>query len=146
MAFPADASRGFSLLELLVVLAIIGMTLAVVGPNIMAQLDRAGRQFQFEQFRDDLSQLPRVARVRGARLTVDRLPTPGAVASAPAVPLIELPEGWIVRFDPPLVVTANGVCSGANLELRYPGDNGQETLAQFRIAPFTCEVAERAGF
>ena len=37
----ASARQGFSLLEILVVLAIIAMLAAVVGPRLFAQLDRS---------------------------------------------------------------------------------------------------------
>ena len=34
---------------------------------------------------------------------------------------IELPDGWEIELDPPLVVRANGVCLGARLVLRHHG-------------------------
>ena len=34
---------------------------------------------------------------------------------------IDLPEGWEVSFDQPLVVRANGVCLGAELTLHHRG-------------------------
>ena len=35
--------------------------------------------------------------------------------------VVELPEGWEIRLDPPLVVRANGVCLGAELTLHHRG-------------------------
>lgn len=35
---------------------------------------------------------------------------------------IDVPEGWELRFDEPLVVRANGVCLGAALTLRHLGE------------------------
>ena len=32
---------------------------------------------------------------------------------------IEVPEGWEIRLDPPLLVRANGVCLGSVLTLRH---------------------------
>ena len=34
---------------------------------------------------------------------------------------IELPDGWEIELDPPLVVRADGVCLGARLVLRHHG-------------------------
>ena len=35
--------------------------------------------------------------------------------------VIDLPEGWEIRLDPPLVVRTNGVCLGSELILRHGG-------------------------
>lgn len=35
--------------------------------------------------------------------------------------VVDLPEGWEIRIDPPLVVRANGVCLGAELTLHHRG-------------------------
>ena len=35
--------------------------------------------------------------------------------------MIDLPDDWEIRLDPPLVVRANGVCLGAALTLHHRG-------------------------
>ena len=49
---------------------------------------------------------------------------------------IDLPEGWEVSFDQPLVVRANGVCLGAELTLHHRG----AVDVRVRLEPPFCRV------
>lgn len=64
-----DVRAGFSLLEILIVLAIIGLIVAVVGPRLFAQLDRSKVQAARLQIRS------LEAALETMRLDIGRLPT-----------------------------------------------------------------------
>ena len=67
---------------------------------------------------------------------------PGGHALAPAARSdhepheIDLPEGWEVSFDKPLVVRANGVCLGAELTLYHRGAED----VRIRLEPPFCRA------
>ena len=67
---------------------------------------------------------------------------PGGNAFAPAARPhrepheLDLPEGWEVSFDRPLVVRANGVCLGAEITLRHRG----RIDARVRLEPPFCRI------
>ena len=64
-----DVRAGFSLLEILIVLAIIALIVAVVGPRLFAQLDRSKSQAARLQIRS------LEAALETMRLDIGRLPT-----------------------------------------------------------------------
>jgi len=66
---PADRVAGYSLLEILIVLAIIGMIVALVGPRLFAQLDKS----KITAARVQMKSLK--SAVMTMRLDIDRFPT-----------------------------------------------------------------------
>ena len=123
--------RGFTLLELLVVLALVGLVTAVAAPGLerlYAALTRASeRDYVLDQF----AGLGLRAMHQGRSFVV--FGSEGAPASALPAPAallvrdgyepfaIDLPEGWELRLEPPLRVRASGVCLGAELVLQHRG-------------------------
>ena len=53
---------------------------------------------------------------------------------------IDLPEGWEIRLDEPLVVYANGLCLGAGLALYRQGEEDSRIV----LEPPYCRVAPDA--
>ena len=139
--------RGFTLLELLVVLALVGLVTAIAVPNLERLYAAVTREADRDYILDQFSGLGRRALHLGRSYVVFSSGGEGGLAPAAApgegvqggaggaardlaassrltgyepYP-IDVPEGWGIRLDPPLVIRANGVCLGAGLTLYYRG-------------------------
>ncbi|MFC6352112.1 prepilin-type N-terminal cleavage/methylation domain-containing protein [Stenotrophomonas acidaminiphila] len=101
---------GFSLLELLVVLALISFMTALVAPRLKNTVDAISRSGERADAVRQLERLPLLARRDGTPLAVDK-------GHALSIPGLELPEGWSVQVIDRLRVAANGYCAPAQLEV-----------------------------
>ena len=161
-----ETQQGFTLLELLVVLALVGLVTAVAFPNLERMVASVTRSTERDYILDQFAGLGRRAMYRGRTYVVfDAAGSPGSggsgsvreEAGAPAgeedeeasarsfsasfpdayeAYAIDLPEGWEIRLDPPLVVRANGVCLGAALTLHHQG----KEEARIGLEPPYCRV------
>ncbi len=115
MALDEGGARGFTLLELLVVLAILGLATALAGPALLRTVDSWRRQGDIDAVMEQVRALPMHARAEGRALFVDE----GGVAAA-RVPL-RAPEGWSLSVSEAWRVNANGACTPGELLLARPG-------------------------
>ena len=151
-AHPGPAAAvGFTLLELLVVLLLVGLIAALAFPNLDRLRASVATSTERDYILDQIAGLGRHAMLQErayvvlgthheegvdvsdpARMTFDdgRDDSRTRVSGAPAGSashsdyehyVIDVPEGWEIRLDEPLVVHANGVCLGAALTL-YDGE------------------------
>ena len=125
---PAAKCRtapGFSLLELLVVLALMALLATLTLPNLQRIYASAQRTTERDLILKQLGSLPSIALLRQRDYVVlgtDVATTEPSNGEAPidAEPYpLQVPEGWHVVFDKPLVVRASGVCLGAELTLSH---------------------------
>lgn len=149
-AAPA-AARGFTLLELIVVLLLLALVTALAMPNLDRLAAGVARGTERDRILDQFVGLGRQAMLQRRNYVVfgtdagqDAGPPapggetadaareePGRGAAGPSSDpflhadheryAIDLPEGWKIGLDPPLVVRANGACLGARLTLRHRG-------------------------
>ena len=103
--------RGFTLLEVIVVLAIMGLVAAVATPAVVRGIDSWRRQAQADALMDQLRGLPARARAAGRPIEVS------AAALADASPPLRVEDGWTLVVPEPWWVQSNGVCQGGRVEL-----------------------------
>ena len=116
--------NGFSLLELLVVLALVSLVAALALPNLVGLYDSATRATERDLILDQFAGIGREAMLKGHGYAVYGTapgPQPGDAPNTgvQAYPLI-VPDGWRVELDRPLWVRSNGVCLGATVTLSHP--------------------------
>ncbi|QDQ27247.1 type II secretion system protein [Chitinimonas arctica] len=131
-------TAGFSLLELLVVMALIAMLMGLVGPNFVGQLDRSRQRFALEQFRAQLTQLPRWARLSGQSFTLEKLDAPLLLNNEE---ILSLPAGWRAQFEPPLLISSTQICSSSRVRLQ---DEKGQAIADYTLSGPACEPKDQA--
>lgn len=105
--------RGFTLLELLVVLALIALVTGMVAPAVIRGLEAARERGVAADLRALLDSLPVRAFQRGDDVVLD--------AAALRQLLPDLPADWRLEVTPALRYGSAGVASGGTVHLRAPG-------------------------
>ena len=124
--------HGFTLLEMIVVLAILGLATAMVAPSAIRGIDSWRRQSELDSLLDQIRALPGEARARGKPIILS-----DEALKAPEAPL-RVAGDWKVGVAKPWTVSANGVCAGG--EVTIGNDLGARTIVV--AAPF-CDPAVR---
>jgi prepilin-type N-terminal cleavage/methylation domain-containing protein len=126
---PPRATAGFTLLELVVVLALLGLATALVAPQGFRTIQTWRRATDVDATLGALAALGASARLQGRVLSFE-------AGKLPPDALDGVPEGWTVVLDRPLVIQANGACGSTSGELRQ-GSYARRFALE---APF-CRVA-----
>ena len=143
------AAGGFTLLEMLIVLSLVAIIAAIAAPNMERLYAGIGtktdREYILDQFTDlglkamhdrqayvVLSSAPHESQV----LTAHQGATEQSIAVTAKPFEVDLPEGWTIRFNQPLFISASGVCLGANLALHREGT----VEIQVTLEPPYCHV------
>lgn len=114
----AAVTRGFTLLELLVVLSIVAMTAGLILPSTSRWLAAAQERGWRQEVRAELAGLPMRAFRQGEPLELD----------APALRDLlkdQLPAGAVLEVSAPLRYSASGVAAGATVRLRTADGRAQ---------------------
>lgn len=136
-----DRRAGFSLMEILVVLAIFALSAAVIMPSTSRMLDQATSHAVFFEFQKQVSDYRREANRTGVAI---RLIDPGAAVSsgAPtttdaqedAIRTVTLRSPWRYTLAPALDIAEGGACSAATANLI----NGDRVVMTLRTASGDC--------
>jgi prepilin-type N-terminal cleavage/methylation domain-containing protein len=122
--------RGFSLLEMLVVLVILGMAAALVAPPLARTVERVRESGEREDIARRLGALPAQVRSEGRARA-------WAAGDALAAPAAAWPEGWRVVAVTPLRIGANGFCAGADVQAAGPS-----RVHRLRLVAPDCRVED----
>lgn len=101
--------RGFTLLEMIVVLAILGLATALVAPAALRGIDSWRRQAELDSLLDQIRALPGDARATGKPILLSDEALQGAA------PPLRVAGEWALRAPKPFKVQANGVCEGGEV-------------------------------
>ena len=103
---------GFTLLEMMVAVAIMALGMALVAPASFRMIGTWQESSDVSRVLKRVAALPLSARQAGHALRLDEETPPERMAA-----LLDLPEGWRMQFEQPLLVHPNGACEGAGATL-----------------------------
>lgn len=131
------AASGFTLFELLLVLAILGLTLTLTVPMLTGRIETARLVQAAEDVAGQIRSAPLQAQLRGQPLgfrpLADR-PDMGVLA-------LRVDDGWQVDLGASPTVSALGICSPGRVTVRSPSGRARTILVE---APF-CATRIEAG-
>jgi len=107
--------RGYTLLELLVVLLLLSLVTGLIMPRINNLYDSAVRAFQLQDVLQQVSGLGYQAYQQGKNWRLGQ--TEDSVDNLPEPPLT-MPEGWAISADSPIDYYSNGICTGGIIILQ----------------------------
>ena len=134
------AELGFSLLEMTVALAIMGLLGALALPSLQKIAERTGFSLDRQDLEQQLDALPQIAATQGRNLVLTSSTTPERSYAAPAgaggdpFP-VKLPAGWSISVDAPIRYRYDGTCSGGRLHVTTP-----EVEIDYLMNPPLCEL------
>ena len=102
---------GFTLLEMIVVLAILGLATAMVAPSAIRGIDSWRRQAAMDALLDQIRALPGNARASGRAIDIN------AAALKSASPPLRIESEWTLAVPAAWKVNANGVCEDGRVEV-----------------------------
>ena len=115
---------GFTLLELVVVLALLGLVTAIAMPNFDRLYAGVTRTSERDYVLDQVAALGREAMLNGRAYVVFGNTAPRELVESSRYAdyethVMDIPDGWRLDLDRPLLVLANGVCLGGDLTLSH---------------------------
>jgi general secretion pathway protein G len=111
---------GFTLLEMIVVLAILGLATALVGPSAIRGIDSWRRQAELDSLLDQIRAMPGNARASGRAIEISDASLQGKD------PPLRVAGEWTLGAPEPWKVNANGVCPGG--EITIGNRHGSRTI------------------
>jgi len=118
-------AKGFTLLELLVVMALVGMLTGIIAPRLWQWIEGTQQRTRLDALRGVLQHLPEQAFF-------------DAKARRPQHADLPIPEGWRVELPKALVYEPNGMTNGGHVRVW----SGESLLADWLIAAPSGEIKE----
>jgi len=126
---PASRGRhgtraGFTVLEMLIVLAIMAMAVALVMPRGAVMLDRMTAQTVFFDFQRQVGALRREAADGQTPLWLidsDATTPQGFDGARTMLRVVDLGPGWTYRLARPIAISQGGACDRAGVTLIHDG-------------------------
>ena len=137
MSRQSSQRCGFTLLEMLFVLVVVGLLVGLTVPRFAAGLDQREWIAQRADIEDQLRELPRRVRLNAnpLQLPVDLKISDLGDGFAP----LRLPSGWQIAFTPALEISMLGTCSASTVLVSKPDNPSMN--ATYQIAPLSCELS-----
>src|SRR5690606_30751487 len=107
------AGRGFSLLEMLVVLVLVSITVALVSPRLAGTVRAIESSGDRAEVVRQLENLPLLARNGGGAIRIVR----GDFLESGQ--WLQVPQGWKLQAMTAIEVAANGICSPARVRVEH---------------------------
>lgn len=119
--------QAFTLIELLIVLAIVGATSAMVAPNLWKSFQRTTERQQVMDYAHQLMALRRQLHLSGnsLQLSNNQLTQKQTIPDLPSVP-----DGWLISANTPLFFLPTGVTNGGRIIFNSPTGRRWELLLQ----------------
>lgn len=130
----ARASSGFTLLEVLVTLALLALAASVVLPGLSSGLNSAGRHAARLALEGRVLELRRQAIDQGQSYMLGAA-SPADVAAGVLEGTLDLPPGWTYSAQPGIIFYPDGTCSAGMVTLA--GEAGRAG-GSYAIAPPQC--------
>jgi len=128
---PSVVQRGFTLLEILVVMVLVGLLAATVTPSLFKTVERRQVAADRQQLIASIERLGYRSYLDGqARQLLST--NKGNVADYP----IEMPVDWRLELDAPIDYAENGICGGGRITLIEPDGSSERYL----LTPPTCKL------
>jgi len=115
-----DKQLGFSILELLVVLVIVGLTASFAGPGLWSAYGKASEKHEIQSFSGALQQL-RLNAFHEGRMIEFSAVSGGAKNKSDQFPAMA--EGWIIEHSTALRLLPTGVTSGGEFYFQSPNNH-----------------------
>lgn len=117
--------KGFTLIELLVVLLIFSLLAGLVAPRLTKIYASWQMTLERDEVLTQLSSLNYLAFQQRTNFTLTHYPPQADTKSDNNKsndilnPPLELPAGWQIRTEQPIIFRANGACRGGTVYLKY---------------------------
>lgn len=121
---------GFTLLELLVVLVLMGLLASVVLPRMSLLYEKTMASFELEDIRLALARIPLQTYLSNSSYELKELPS----LDKTLMP-IQIPDGWRVTAEHPIIYQSNGICLGGVVSAQYGNVQYQLVLNAPRCIP-----------
>lgn len=127
--------RGFTLIEVMVTLTLLGLLVAVVFPNMSRWYDGVQRRQALAQLHRQLQQLPAVAVFTGRDLSLTDVI--GAQITVPQRYRVSLPPGWFLIDAGEMRFLRTGLCRTGSATL---ATGTPQVKAYVQLRSVMCEV------